>query len=154
MFGKKRKVKSTRIDTLVGKNTTVHGNITYSGGLHIEGKVVGNIDAEAGEDNVLIVSESGRVKGHVQGPVIILNGQVDGDVKSSASLELASKAKVRGDVYYKLLEMEVGAEVNGSLIHKSTPEMATNSRPGGKNDASGQAAEHQAKGPIPPVPAK
>lgn len=154
MFGKKSKVKSTRIDTLVGKNTTVHGNISYSGGLHIEGKVVGNIDAEPGEDNVLIVSESGRVKGHVQGPIIILNGQVDGDVKSSASLELASKAKVRGDVYYKLLEMEVGAEVNGSLIHKSNPQAPKNTAAGAKNGTSGTAADAQSKASIPPATAK
>ncbi len=119
MFGKK-KIKAAQIDTLIGKHTVVKGDIHYRGGLHIEGKVQGNIIAESHEKTVLIVSEKGCVEGDVKGPVVILNGMIEGDVHSSATLELAQHAKVKGNVYYKLLEMEVGAEVNGSLIHQST----------------------------------
>lgn len=118
MFGNK-KVKSAKIDTLVGKNTVVKGDIHYRGGLHIEGKVQGNLIADNNEKTILIVSEKGRVEGDVKGPVIILNGNVEGNVHSTATLEMARHAKVRGNVYYNLLEMEVGAEVNGSLIHQS-----------------------------------
>ena len=118
MFGKK-KIKAVRIDTLVGCGTLVTGDIYYRGGLHIEGKVKGNLVAESNEKTILIVSEKGYVEGDVKGPVIILNGTVEGDVYSSVTLELARHAKVKGSVYYKLLEMEVGAEVNGSLIHQS-----------------------------------
>ena len=118
MFGNK-KVKSAKIDTLIGKNTVVKGDVYYSGGLHIEGKVQGNLIAENNEKTVLIVSEKGHVEGDVKGPVIILNGHVEGNVHSTATLEMARHAKVRGNVYYNLLEMEVGAEVNGSLIHQS-----------------------------------
>jgi cytoskeletal protein CcmA (bactofilin family) len=118
MFGKK-KIKAAQIDTLIGKNTVVKGDIHYRGGLHIEGKVQGNLVAESNEKTVLIVSEKGCVEGDVRGPVVILNGMIEGDVHSTATLELAQHAKVKGNVYYKLLEMEVGAEVNGSLIHQS-----------------------------------
>lgn len=118
MFGKK-KIKAAQIDTLIGKNTVVKGDIHYRGGLHIEGKVQGNLVAESNEKTVLIVSEKGCVEGDVKGPVVILNGMIEGDVYSTATLELARHAKVKGNVYYKLLEMEVGAEVNGSLIHQS-----------------------------------
>jgi cytoskeletal protein CcmA (bactofilin family) len=118
MFGKK-KIKAAQIDTLIGKNTVVKGDIHYRGGLHIEGKVQGNLVAESNEKTVLIVSEKGCVEGDVKGPVVILNGMIEGDVYSTATLEMAQHAKVKGNVYYKLLEMEVGAEVNGSLIHQS-----------------------------------
>ena len=118
MFGKK-KIKAAQIDTLIGKNTVVKGDIHYRGGLHIEGKVQGNLIAESSEKTVLIVSEKGCVEGDVKGPVVILNGMIEGDVYSTATLEMAQHAKVKGNVYYKLLEMEVGAEVNGSLIHQS-----------------------------------
>ena len=118
MFGKK-KIKAAQIDTLIGKNTVVKGDVHYRGGLHIEGKVQGNLIAESNEKTVLIVSEKGCVEGDVKGPVVILNGTIEGDVYSTTTLEMARHAKVKGNVYYKLLEMEVGAEVNGSLIHQS-----------------------------------
>ena len=118
MFGKK-KIKAAQIDTLIGKNTIVKGDVHYRGGLHIEGKVQGNLIAESNEKTVLIVSEKGCVEGDVKGPVVILNGTIEGDVYSTTTLEMAQHAKVKGNVYYKLLEMEVGAEVNGSLIHQS-----------------------------------
>ena len=118
MFGRK-KIKSAQIDTLIGKNTVVKGDVHYRGGLHIEGKVQGNLIADSNEKTVLIVSEKGHVEGDVKGPVIILNGMIEGDVYSTATLEMARHAKVKGNVYYNLLEMEVGAKVNGSLIHQS-----------------------------------
>ncbi len=118
MFSKK-KIKAVQIDTLIGKNTVVKGDIHYRGGLHIEGKVQGNLVAASNEKTVLIVSEKGCVEGEVKGPVVILDGMVEGDVYSTVTLEMAQHAKVKGDVHYKFLEMEVGAEVNGSLIHQS-----------------------------------
>lgn len=118
MFGRK-KIKSAQIDTLIGKNTTVKGDLHYRGGLHIEGKVQGNLIADSNEKTVLIVSEKGFVEGDVKGPVVILNGTIEGNVYSTATLEMARHAKVKGNVYYNLLEMEVGAKVNGSLIHQS-----------------------------------
>ena len=118
MFGRK-KIKSAQIDTLIGKNTVVKGDVHYRGGLHIEGKVQGNLIADKQEKTVLIVSEKGCVEGDVKGPIIILNGRIEGNVYSTATLEMARHAKVKGNVYYNLLEMEVGAKVNGSLIHQS-----------------------------------
>lgn len=117
MFGKK-KVKSAQIDTLIGKNTVVKGDIHYRGGLHVEGTVKGNLIADTNEKTVLIVSEKGRIEGDVKGPVIIINGSIEGNVHSTSTLEMAQHTKVRGNVYYNLLEMEVGAEINGSLIHQ------------------------------------
>ena len=90
------------------------------------------------DKTVLIVSEKGCVEGDVKGPVVIINGQVEGDVTSTQTLELAQHAKVKGNVYYNLLEMEVGAQVNGSLIHEEVSTAKIKSKLAEKSVSSGQ----------------
>jgi cytoskeletal protein CcmA (bactofilin family) len=120
--GKKSKAASARIDTIIGQQTRIEGNIHFTGGLLIDGRVKGNIIAEAGSASVLTVSEHGSIEGDVQVPVIILNGAVTGEVRSDERIELAANARVDGDVYYKLIEMAVGSAVNGSLVHREETE--------------------------------
>lgn len=116
----KKKIKTTRIDTLIGRHSKVVGDIHYGGGLHIEGTVEGNIIAEQEDKGVVIVSELGLVEGEIRGPAIIINGTVHGNVYATGNIELAAGAKINGNVYYNLLEMTVGAEVNGNLVHQQT----------------------------------
>lgn len=125
MFGKGKKGACSRIDTVIGQNTRLEGDVRFSGGLHIDGKIKGNIIAEPGAEAVLTLSEQGSVEGDIQVPNLVLNGAVAGDVHVSERLELASHAKVTGDVFYHLLEMAMGAEVNGNLVHRSEPQQRT-----------------------------
>ena len=118
MFGNSKKLKSTKVDTLVGQNTQIHGDIHFSGGLHIDGVIKGNVMADSNSSAVLTLSELGTIEGEVRVPHIVLNGSIMGDVFASERIELAVKARVNGNVYYNLLEMVMGAEVNGSLVHK------------------------------------
>lgn len=120
MLGKKNKAssKGTKIDTLIGQNSEVHGDIVFSGGLHVDGTIKGNVFAEAEGGSVLSLSERGHIEGEVRVPNIVLNGSVKGDVHVSDHIELAEKARVSGNVYYKFIEMVRGAEVNGNLVHK------------------------------------
>ena len=120
----KKKIKTTRIDTLVGRHSNIVGDIRYSGGLHIEGTVEGNIMAEHEDKGVVIVSELGVVEGEIRAPSIIINGTVHGDVYATGTIKLAAGAKINGNVYYNLLEMTVGAEVNGNLVHQQTSNTA------------------------------
>jgi len=115
--GKKSKGASTKVDTIIGQQTRIEGDIHFSGGLHIDGRIKGGVIAETGSGSVLTVSELGSIEGDVRVPTVILNGQVTGDVRSAERIELAAKAKVDGDVYYNLIEMAMGAAVNGSLVH-------------------------------------
>lgn len=124
MFGSQRKRNPLNIETLVGRNTTLKGDIHFTGGLHIDGTIEGNVIAEEGTSSALSLSEHGRIKGQVYVPHITLNGKVSGDVHASQSIELASHASVAGNVYYNLIEMAMGAEVNGKLVHVSEPEAA------------------------------
>ena len=84
----------------------------------MDGKVEGTVYAEEGSDAVLRISDIGEIEGDVYAPHIIINGTVYGNVYSSEDLELASKAAIHGNVYYHLIEMAMGAAVNGSLLHR------------------------------------
>ena len=120
MFGEGKKPKSsaTKVDTIIGQQTRIEGDIHFAGGLHIDGNIKGSIIAEAGSASVLTVSEHGSIEGDVRVPTVILNGTVTGDVRSDDRIELAAKAAVNGDVFYNLIEMAMGAAVNGSLVHQ------------------------------------
>jgi len=108
--------------TLISTDTIVVGNVRFSGVLDIEGLVQGNIIAEAGKDALVRVIDKGRVEGEIRAPSVVINGAVEGDVYSSRHLELAAKARVKGNVFYTLVEMAAGAEVNGKLAHMAEPD--------------------------------
>jgi cytoskeletal protein CcmA (bactofilin family) len=119
----KKKQKPRRntghFDTLISSRTTIEGDVHFSGGLHVDGKIRGRVIAEQGSDAVVRLSEVGEITGDVVAPHIIINGTVKGDVRASAHLELAEKACITGNVYYKLVEMAMGASVNGNLVRET-----------------------------------
>ena len=117
--GKKSKTASAKVDTIIGQQTRIEGDIHFSGGLHIDGRIKGGVIAESGSGSVLTISEHGSIEGDVMVPTVILNGSVTGDVRSGERIKLAAKARVDGDVYYNLIEMAMGAMVNGSLVHNA-----------------------------------
>ncbi|MCI0505545.1 MAG: polymer-forming cytoskeletal protein [Gammaproteobacteria bacterium] len=116
MFGNKKGKKSSELDSLIGSNTRMVGDVHFSGGLHIDGIVKGNVIAE-GEDSLVTTSDKARIEGNVHVHNMVLSGEVIGDVYALKHIELAPNARVTGNVYYNLIEMAGGAEVNGSLIH-------------------------------------
>jgi len=122
MFGVGRKSGCSGIDTVIGSQTRLEGDVHFSGGLHVDGTIKGNLVAEPGTEAVLTVSEQGRIEGDVRVPNLVLNGAVQGDVYASERVELACHAKVTGNVYYNLIEMAMGAEVNGNLVHRAGPQ--------------------------------
>jgi cytoskeletal protein CcmA (bactofilin family) len=117
MLGKKSRNQAP-IGTLVGSDTRIQGDIEFTGGCHIDGYVNGNVAARD-PGGVLSVSEKGCVEGSVVAPHVQLNGTVKGDVRATERIQLGPKARVIGNVQYKLIEMSIGAEVNGKLIHES-----------------------------------
>lgn len=108
--------------TLVARDTTIIGDVHFSGCLEVEGVIQGNIIADAGKDALVRIVEKGRVEGEIRAPSVVINGVVEGDVFSTRKLELASKGRVHGNVHYTLLEMAAGSEVNGSLTHSVAAE--------------------------------
>ncbi len=122
MWGSGKKRKSTRIDTLVGQHTEISGDIKFSGGLHVDGTIKGNVMAENDGHSMLSLSECGTIEGEVNVPFVVLNGVVHGDVHGGEHVELSSGARITGNVYYNLIEMAIGAEVNGKLVHSPLSE--------------------------------
>jgi cytoskeletal protein CcmA (bactofilin family) len=120
MFSKKHSKPQTQIDSLIGAGTTIEGNMSFSGGLRIDGQVNGNVVAAQGKPSTLVLSEHGRVNGEISVTHLVVNGVVDGSVCATEYLELQGKARVTGDVHYKNLEIQLGAIVEGNLIHTSS----------------------------------
>ena len=117
MFRRKQ-IPHNKVDTLVGSNSQVKGDLGFSGHCHIDGVVKGNVNAEADSKSALSISEEATVEGGVTVPFVILNGLVRGDVIASQRVELGPTARVIGNVYYNLIEMAIGAEINGKLVHQ------------------------------------
>lgn len=124
MLGRSKKRKPNRVDSLIGQQSQILGDIRFGGGLHVDGTIKGNVAADKDERATLTVSDRGTIEGEVRVPYIILNGHVKGDVYASEHVELAASARVEGDVYYALIEMAMGAEVNGKLVRIAEPSRA------------------------------
>ncbi len=113
LFSKK---KGLTIDTLIGRQTVVEGDLHFSGGLRLDGRVRGNVLAVADQPSMLVVSETGVVEGEVKVGHLVLNGTVTGPVHAAELLELQPQARVQGEVHYAALEMHQGAIVEGRLV--------------------------------------
>jgi cytoskeletal protein CcmA (bactofilin family) len=145
MFGRKKRFSAARIDTLVGQGTVINGDLVFTGGLHVDGTINGNVVAEQGSTAILILSEFGHIEGEVKVPNMVLNGEIVGDVYGSTRVELAPKSRIKGSVYYNLIEMAIGAEVNGGLVHQPQGEQLPkrledkSNNQGGNNHGSSSA---------------
>lgn len=119
MWGKtkSRPVATAQFDTLIAQGTVIRGDLEFTGGVHIDGTVHGTLRASDAKDAAVRLSEVSRIEGDVIAPHVIINGKVLGNVYASEHLELAANASITGNVYYNLIEMVMGAEVNGSLVH-------------------------------------
>ena len=115
MFGKENRGEAGV--TLVATNCELVGDIYFSDQLLINGVVKGNIYAQSGSKATVTVSEKGRVRGEIRVPNVIVNGKVFGDINSDKHVELSARAEVKGNVYYKFIEMVMGSWVDGHLVH-------------------------------------
>jgi cytoskeletal protein CcmA (bactofilin family) len=119
MFTKNPSKPQNRIDSLIGVGTRIEGNVSFRGGLRIDGEVVGNVTAAADQASTLVVSEQATINGEIRVSHLVVNGAVAGPILSSEFLELQPNARVTGDVQYNTLEVHLGAIVDGKLLHAS-----------------------------------
>lgn len=120
MFGNKKQKATTRIDSLIGLETEITGNVQFTGGLRVDGKIKGNVVAQPDAATTLIVSEKASIEGEIRVGHLVLNGTVRGPIHASEYVELQAKCQVTGDVHYTTLEMHPGAVVVGQLIHSGS----------------------------------
>ena len=119
MFTKKHSKPQTQIDSLIGAGTVIEGNLNFSGGLRIDGKVKGGVLATPGKPSTLVLSEHACVEGEVNVTHLVINGTINGPVFASEYMELQANAKVAGDVHYTTMEIHLGAIVEGRLVHSN-----------------------------------
>ena len=112
MFGKTN--KPSPIDSLIGAGTTIEGDITFVGGLRIDGHVKGNVSATGNKPGTLVISELAKVEGEINVAHVVA-----GPVRASEYAELLPKARVTGNVSYKSIEIHVGAIVMGQLVYEA-----------------------------------
>jgi cytoskeletal protein CcmA (bactofilin family) len=117
MMSKKPVTKMGKGATLIAENTAVLGDVRFSDQLYVNGHIEGNVLAEAGTEATLMISDVGSVKGQINAPFVVVNGRVEGDVHAGTRVELAPHARISGNVYYTLIEMQLGAMVDGQLVH-------------------------------------
>ncbi|MBI5890214.1 MAG: polymer-forming cytoskeletal protein [Nitrosomonadales bacterium] len=122
MFSNRQTKPQNRIDSLVGAGTRIEGNVHFAGGLRVDGEIKGNVIADPSKPSTLVLSEQARVDGEIKVTHLVVNGTVVGPVHVAEYLELQSKAKVTGDVHYRTLEIQLGAIVEGKLIHLAEAE--------------------------------
>ncbi len=121
MIGRKRTRRARRVDTLVGSNTVIRGDVEFSGGLHVEGRIIGDVRAPADGSAVLVIAEQGSIEGQVSVPHLVMNGDVQGDIHVSEHVELGQTARLSGNLYYNLLQMQEGACIDGQLKRMEAP---------------------------------
>jgi cytoskeletal protein CcmA (bactofilin family) len=117
MFGRKKTatVDVSRLASLLGRDTSVHGDVTFGGGLRIDGRVDGNVVNRPDSPGLLVLSETGVVVGGVKVHDAVINGRVEGDLEVTHFLELQANARVTGNISYRTLKLECGATVDGKL---------------------------------------
>ena len=100
-----------QIDTLIGEQSSFHGELSFEGAVRIDGKFEGNLRSQ--KDGTLIISECAQVVGEVDVPNLVLHGTIRGNVRATKSLKIGSSGKLNGDVEYALITLSEGAAVNG-----------------------------------------
>jgi len=118
MFGSSNKnpAASGPAHTLISRQTEIIGDLRFTGELIVEGKIKGNVCADDDSGALIRIAETGVVEGEIWVPVAVVNGLVKGDLHSSKHIELAAKSVVMGNVFYNLVEMVMGSEVNGRMV--------------------------------------
>jgi cytoskeletal protein CcmA (bactofilin family) len=124
---KRPPIDLTRLSSLIAEDVVITGDVRFSGGLRIDGRIDGNLiahDAEADGGALLVLSHKGRVHGSVRCTDAVIDGTVVGDLDVQRFLELQSRARIDGSIRYRQLQMELGAAVRGTLLDVQTPAVA------------------------------
>ncbi len=122
MFSKRKNpssIKMTQLSSLIAEGVEITGDVVFTGGMRIDGRVNGNVIGRSLDGKapaLLVLSDKGRIEGSVRCGDAVINGSVVGDLEVEHLLELQSEARVSGTIRYRQLQLDVGAAVQGQLI--------------------------------------
>jgi cytoskeletal protein CcmA (bactofilin family) len=103
--------KNDKLESFIGINSEFRGDITVSGTLRIDGKLIGNITA-----GWIVVGEQAFVKGDLVASGIVVGGRVEGTLKADDIVELKPSAHLYGDICSKKLVIAEGGEFMGRSV--------------------------------------
>lgn len=117
MFRKKqnKSIEINKLSSLVADNVEINGDIAFSAGLRVDGRVCGNLSNKAGSKGLLVLSDQGCIEGDVHVYDAVVNGTIIGNLTVDHFVELQPKSRVTGDISYRQLQMDCGASVDGKL---------------------------------------
>ncbi|MCP4412362.1 MAG: polymer-forming cytoskeletal protein [Gammaproteobacteria bacterium] len=141
----KAKPRSGAADTLITLDTKITGDVEFSGVLFVDGHIKGNITANQNAHSFLTIGAQGHIEGEVRVPQVMIYGFVKGDVHAYENLNMQKESQVEGNVYYNLLEMAMGAAVNGKLVKKDTSRKLLNHKPEATKAKAAEAKETATK---------
>ena len=99
------------INTIIGPNTNLAGDIETSGFTRIDGSIKGNVRAKGR----VVIGERARIKGNVSGTNITIGGVVYGNVVADGHLIILSTALVIGDIITRRIQADDGCFINGMV---------------------------------------
>ena len=111
----KKKRKFVAITTLIDKDIVISGDTSYTGGIRIDGKMIGNLKVHGEEDSLLIMGHGSKITGDVDVEKAIINGEINGNIKCHDYLELNTNSVVNGSIEYDIIEVQEGAKITGDL---------------------------------------
>jgi cytoskeletal protein CcmA (bactofilin family) len=98
------------VHTLLGKGSEFEGKLSFEGQVRIDGKYSGQISTK----DVLVIGEGARVNAEISAGTVIINGQVEGNIKATGMVELHPPARVKGSIETPALSMDKGVIFEGS----------------------------------------
>jgi cytoskeletal protein CcmA (bactofilin family) len=105
-----------RTDTLIGAGVRVEGDIAFTGVLHVQGEVLGNVACQGDAGDTVVVDATGSVTGAVGAPRIVVRGRVLGPLHASQSINIQLGGSVVGDAFYREIVIHAGGVVEGTLV--------------------------------------
>lgn len=90
----------------------LRGVVEFSGGLWLEGTVYGELKGRGEGPALLVVGAQALVVGNIDADIVIVLGEVQGDICARKSLEVPASGRIDGGtVSYREIEIEEGAVV-------------------------------------------
>ena len=95
----------------ISQGAAIRGDMTSSTDIRVDGQVDGTLYS----DGKVVVGESARLSGKLFGTVIDFWGKMDGDIFVKDTLSLKSSSVVNGNIHVRRIQVEMGAQINGSF---------------------------------------
>ncbi len=106
------KVDDISINTIIGKGSSITGNLRINGFVRLDGDINGNLET----DGNIIIGDGARIKGDVKAKAVIVGGIVLGNILAQESIKLLSNSAVLGDVISRKVQIEDKATFHGHCI--------------------------------------